>query len=257
MKEKVRVFLEGDHLEQYLLGSSSTEESLRVERFIALYPEVREAYEELQENLEIYARLHAKKAPENLKEEILTNIRTLQRKRSSFFRFGIAASIAALVCIAVTYYFWNQNKTLSLENEMVQTQIRNLEMDMKLQLEDIRNQYIVLNNPNTRKFNVRGNRKAQELKAIAYINPIKKLSYINVQNLPQLPEDQCYQMWAEVNGEMVNLGIINKGLDKEQLLALPYGDKAISYITIESQGGTNSPTVQNIVANFDYHQSGN
>ena len=257
MKEKVREFLEGDHLEQYLLGSGTTEESLRVERYIALYPEVREAYEELQENLEIYARLHAKKAPENLKEEILNNIRTLQRKRSSFFRFGVAASIAALLCISISYYFYNQNQNLTKENELVQSQIRNLEMDMKLQLEDIRNQYIVLNNPNTRRFNIKGNRMAQELKAVAYINPIKKLSYINVQHLPQLPQDQCYQMWAEVNGEMVNLGVIKKGLDKEQLLALPYGDKAISYITIEPEGGKNSPTVQNIVANFDYHKSGN
>lgn len=257
MKEKIREFLEGDQLEQYLLGSSSTEDALKVERYIALYPEVREAYEELQENLEIYARLHSKKAPENLKEEILRNIRQLQRKRSTFFRFGVAASVAAIICLGIIGVIWQQNQNLTKENEMVQSQIRNLEMDMKLQLEDIRNQYIVLNNPNTRKFNVRGNRMAQELKAVAYINPIKKLSYINVQHLPQLPEDQCYQMWAEVNGEMVNLGVINKGFDKEQLLALPYGDQAISYITIEPEGGKNSPTVKNIVANFDYHKTGN
>jgi hypothetical protein len=59
-------------------------------------------------------------------------------------------------------------------------------------------------------------------------------------------------MWAEVNGEMVNLGIIKKIEDKDRLLALPYGENAISYITIERQGGNTSPTVQNIVANISY-----
>ena len=125
-------------------------------------------------------------------------------------------------------------------------------MDMKVQLEDLRNQYIVLNNPNTKKYSVMGNKKARNLKAVAYVNPAKKLSYINVRSLPQLPEDQCYQMWAEVNGEMVNLGIIKQFENKEKLLALPYADNAVSYITIEQEGGNSTPTVQNIVANITY-----
>ena len=40
--------------------------------------------------------------------------------------------------------------------------------------------------------------------------------------------------------------------DKDKLLALPYGEKAMSYITIEPEGGNTSPTVQNIVANIKY-----
>jgi hypothetical protein len=121
-----------------------------------------------------------------------------------------------------------------------------------LELADVRNQFIVLNNPQTRKFNVKGNNSAKELKAVAYINPVKKLSYINVKKLPNLPENQSFQMWAEVNGEMINLGIIDETAGKEKLLALPYGDKAVSYITIEPKGGNNTPTVENIVAKIDY-----
>jgi hypothetical protein len=127
-----------------------------------------------------------------------------------------------------------------------------LEADMKEQLEDVRNQFIVLNNPETRKFMVNGNKKARELKAIAYVNPVKKLSYINVRKLPDLPEDKDYQMWAEVNGEMVNLGILRNIGNNDKLLALPYGEKGISYITVEQKGGNSTPTVQNIVADFSY-----
>lgn len=252
MKEKIRIFLDSDLLEKYLLGSTSTEETLQVERYIAMYPEVRDSYNELQENLESYAKLHALRAPEGLKDRILWKIRQEKRHGSKFFKYAIAASIMAFIMAGSTYFFYNQNKDLQEKNTLVNNKIKDLEMDMKVQLEDLRNQYIVLNNPNTKRYSVMGNRKAKELKAVAYINPVKKLSYINVSHLPQLPEDQCFQMWAEVNGELVNLGVIRKFEDKEQLLALPYADKAIGYITIEPKGGNETPTVKNIVANIAY-----
>lgn len=252
MKEKIREFLETDLLEQYLLGTTSDLESARVERYIAMYPEVRETYNELQDNLEAYARLHAVKAPEGLRERILMNVRRERAGRSRFMQYAVAATIAALFFAGASFFFWNQNQNLQHENAMVNNKIRVLEADMKEQLEDVRNQFIVLNNPQTRKFMVNGNGKARELKAIAYVNPVKKLSFINVRSLPNLPEDKDYQMWAEVNGEMVNLGVLRDFGDKDKLLALPYGEKSVSYITIEPKGGNTTPTVQNIVADFSY-----
>jgi len=252
MKEKIRIFLDSDLLEKYLLGDTTMEESLQVERYIAMHSEVRDSYNELQENLESYAKLHALKAPEGLKDRILWKIRQEKRRGNTFYKYAVAASIVALLFAGSSYFFYNQNKDLQEKNTMVNNKIKNLEMDMKVQLEDLRNQYIVLNNPNTKKYAVNGNRKAKELKAVAYINPVKKLSYINVSHLPQLPENQCFQMWAEVNGELVNLGVIKNFENKEKLLALPYSEEAIGYITIEPQGGNETPTVKNIVANIKY-----
>ena len=175
-----------------------------------------------------------------------------KKNNSKFYRFAIAASIVALLFAGSAFFFYDQNQDLMEKNTIVNNKIKTLEMDMRLELEDIRNQYIVLNNPNTKRLNIRGNKKAQELKAVAYVNPVKKLSYINVSHLPQLPEEQCYQMWAEVNGEMVNLGVIKQFDDKEKLLALPYADQAVGYITIEPKGGNLAPSVENIVADIKY-----
>ena len=52
MKDKIKIFLDSDLLEKYLLGSTSDQENLQVERYIAMHPEVRETYAELQDNLE-------------------------------------------------------------------------------------------------------------------------------------------------------------------------------------------------------------
>ena len=68
MKEKVKIFLESDSLEKYLLGHTTKEESQQVERYIAMYPEVRQTYDELQKNLETFAKMYARKTPEGLKE---------------------------------------------------------------------------------------------------------------------------------------------------------------------------------------------
>lgn len=252
MNDKIKIFLDSDLLENYLLGTTSKEETLQVERYIALYPEVRKVYDDLQENLEQYAKMYATKAPEGLKEKILGKIRAQNSIRRRFTRYAVAASIVTTVFAGSSYFFWTQNKDLKEENTIVSNKIKSLEADMREQLEDVRNQFIVLNNPQTKKYVVKGNQKARDLKAVAYINPVKKLSYINVRHLPQLPEDKCFQMWAEVNGQMVNLGIIKEFNDKDKLLALPYAENAIGYITIEPKGGNNSPTVKNIVANIAY-----
>ena len=252
MKEKIKIFLDSDLLEKYLLGDTNTQESLQVERYLAMYPEVRETYNELQENLEAFAKMHAIKTPEELKNKILARIKSENAGKRKFFRYAIAASFVAVIFTGASYFLWNQNRNLQEENVIVNNKIETLEENMREQLEDVRNQFIVLNNPQTRRFNVKGNNRAKELKAVAYINPVKKLSYINVKKLPNLPEDQSFQMWAQVNGEMINLGIIDQAAGREKLLALPYGDKAISYITIEPKGGNNTPTVENIVAKIDY-----
>ena len=252
MVEKIKIFLDSDILERYLLDSTTEMETLQAERYIAMYPEVRKVYNELQENLQSYAKLYAMQTPDGLKEKILARIRSERTGRSRFFRYAMAASFIAVMFASASYFFWDQNQILQEENTMVSNKIKLLEEDMKQQLEDVRNQFIVLNNPQTKKYTVTGNKKAEELKAVAYINPVKKLSYINVKKLPHLPEDQCYQMWAEVNGEMLNLGIIEQATDGKNLMALPYAKNAVGYITIEPKGGNENPTVENIVANITY-----
>ena len=252
MKEKVKIFLESDILEKYLIGDASKEESQQAERYIAMYPEVRETYDELQKNLETFAKMYAKNTPEGLKEIILSSAKKEKMVSKRFYRYAVAASVAVLVFAGSSLFFWNQNKNLQEENTLVSNKIKYLEDNMKDQLEDMRNQFIVLNNPATKKYEVKGKREGKELKAIAYINPVKKLSYINVSNVPQLPENKCFQMWAEVNGELVNLGVIKQFDDKGKLLALPYADNAVGYITIEPEGGNAAPSVDNIVANISY-----
>tara|TARA_R110000868_G_scaffold30589_3_gene112928 strand:+ start:624 stop:1382 length:759 start_codon:yes stop_codon:yes gene_type:complete len=252
MKDKIKIFLDTDLLEKYLLDATTELETLQVERYIAMYPEVRKTYNELQDNLEHFAKSYSLKTPEGLKEKILNKIKAQNSSKRKFMNYAVAASFVAMLFAGASYFFYNQNLNLQEENSVVTNQIKLLEADMKERLEDVRNQFIVLNNPQTKKYTVRGNKKAKDLKAVAYVNPVKKLSYINVQNLPHLQEGQCLQMWAEVNGKMINLGILKEAGNKDNLFAMPYAKNAVGYITIEPEGGNETPTVDNIVANIAF-----
>ena len=124
MTDKIKIFLDTDLLEKYLLETTSAEESIQVERYIAMHPEVRKTYTALQENFEAYAKLHAMKTPEGFKETILIKIKQQKRSGSKFFKYAIAASFTALIFAGSSYFFYNQNKNLQEENTLVTNKIK-------------------------------------------------------------------------------------------------------------------------------------
>lgn len=253
MKTDVKAFLESDLLERYLLGDTTDQEELQITHFMATYPEVRKQYNTLQEDLENYARSFAIPAPEDVKEKLINDFSVKYEVRS-FRWYFVAASVAAIVFAASTLMLWNKNTMLMNENEIVSNEILSLKEDIvttNVKLEDIKNQFVVLNNPETRKYVIRGNQNARNLQTVAYINPVEKLSLINVISLPELPEEKVYQMWADVNGEMVSLGVLKQS--DNRLLSIPFKENAKSYnITIEPKGGNVQATVENIVANVSF-----
>ena len=260
MNSELEIFLESDLLEKYLLGETNTLETARVEHFINKYPEAKAMYRELENNLEGYTKTFAVKAPTDVKQRVLKLVseETVKlitpAKKSSWFY--VAASVAALLFCAASTYLFNQNKFLEAQNFNFATEIKNLKNDLvftNANLEDMKSKYALLNNPETQKYVMNGNQRAKKLKTVAYINAKERLSLINVVSLPELDEEQVFQMWANVNGKMVSLGTLEKA-DKK-LLALPYQENMSSYnITIEPKGYKGQATVENMVATIDFNQ---
>ena len=251
-------FLESGLLEKYLIGDTSVSETEKVETYISKYPEVKSQYDLLQDNLEIISKFNAVEAPKDSLSNILEALddnpvialHTKQRRVSVWY--SIAASAAAILFAVTSFYFYNQNQTLLNETLVVDQEIEDLRSDIdntNSRLESVMKQFMRLNNPETEKYIIRGNKRAKNLKTVAYINPKEKTSMIEVVSLPQLPEEQCYQMWAQMQDKMVNLGILNAS-DRD-LRSIPYTENALGFnITIEPKGGNETATVENSVANI-------
>ncbi|MEC3905460.1 anti-sigma factor [Tamlana sp. 2201CG12-4] len=258
MNEKINPFLSSGLLEKYLLGETTSAETEKVESYISKYPEVQNAYNTLQFNLEVVARSNAIEAPKGILNKVLDELDeapviTLNQTKNRYkkwYKYSIAASVAALIFAGTSYLFYNQNQKLSEENQVVVDEIFDLRSDIEQNnkmLDNVMRQLLKLNNPETEKYIIKGNERAKDLKTVAYINAKERTSMIDVVSLPELPEEQCYQIWAELQGKMVNLGILNKA--DRQLRNIPYMEDALALsITIEPKGGNSIASVENSVA---------
>ncbi|MBC3757351.1 anti-sigma factor [Hyunsoonleella sp. SJ7] len=257
MNEKITTFLNSGLLEKYLIGNTNFMETQEVEAYISKYPEVQNAYNTLQHNLEIVAKSSAVEAPKNILDNILeelddTPVIALKpsKRYKKWYQFSVAASIAALIFAGTSYLFYNQNQKLNDENQVVVDEIFDLRSDIEMnnkKLDAVMQQFMQLNNPDTYKYIMQGNNRARNLKTVAYINPKEKTSMIDVVSLPQLPEEQCYQIWAELQDRMVSLGILTES--DRQLRRIPFTENALKLnITIEPKGGNHIASVENTVA---------
>lgn len=266
MNEKITTFLNSGLLEKYLVGQTTTSENLKVEDYISRYSEVQNAYNTLQFNLEVIAKKDAIEAPKQVLNDILEELDDqpvikLSRSKTyrSWYTYAIAASIAALIFAGTSFMFYNQNQKLSDynnrlndENQVVVDEIFDLRSDIQKnnqKLDAVMEQFVKLNDPETYKYIIQGNSRARDLKTVAYINPRKKTSMIDVVSLPELPEEQCYQIWAELQGKMVSLGILTE--EDRQLRAIPYTEDALALnITVEPKGGNTIASLENTVAHI-------
>lgn len=245
MEQKLHTFFQSGLLDKYVLAETSASESLKVEYFINNYPEVESEYLKLQEHLHTLAKVDAVEAPDFILDKLKStleeatkpvfNINHRQRKTPWY---SIAASIIALVCAGASYMMYQKNQDLRNENQVVVDEIFDLRSDINennQKLDNLMRQFLKLNNPDTEKYVLRGNERAKDLKTVAYINAEDKTSMIDVVSLPQLPENQTYQIWAEVQDRMVNLGILDPS--QRELQSIPYVEDALGLsITIEPNG---------------------
>lgn len=257
MNEKITTFLSSGLLEKYLLGETNSAETDMVESYISKYPEVQNTYNTLQFNLEVIAKSNAIEAPKGILNNILDDLDekpvvklNTQKNYRKWYKFSVAASVAALIFAGTSYIFYNQNQKLSDENQVVVDEIFDLRSDIEKNnkmLDNVMRQLLKLNNPETEKYIITGNERAKDLRTVAYINPKEKTSMIDVVSLPKLPEEQCYQIWAELQGKMVSLGILNEA--DRKLQNIPYMEDALALsITIEPKGGNSVASVKNSVA---------
>lgn len=237
MEKQVHTFLNSDLLNKYLVGETSLEESKEVEHFISTYPEVAEAYDLLQDNLEIVAKAGAVDLPTNMLDNILESVEEkhtpkvipLQQNKRKTSWYSIAASAAAVLFATSTFMLYQKNVELNSENNIVVGEIFDLRSDIESnnsKLDELSRELLKLNNPNSKKYVFNGNERAKNLKTVAYINPVEKTSMIDVVTLPQLPKEQQYQIWAELQDRMVNLGILDES--DRKLKQIPYVEDALA-----------------------------
>jgi len=255
-EQKLQDFLNSGLLEKYVSGETSVAENKTVETYIAQYPSIQEEYEILQDQLELTARAQAINPSSKVLDAVMqavdeSKVVPLHQKKTRLPHWlSIAASIAAVAFALTSYVLYNKNQILVDENNTIADEIFDLRNDIDNNnelLNDVMKKLGKLDNPETQKYLIKGNERAKDLKAVAYINAEEKSSLIDIVSLPELSDEQCYQMWAQIQDKMVNLGILDSA--DRNLKAVPYIEDALSLsITIEPKGGNANASLENEVA---------
>jgi anti-sigma-K factor RskA len=256
--------LEHGLLEQYLLGELNATQCEQIEVLLASDAELKAHFDALELNFENIGLDNSISPPAVVKSQLLARIKiapaqTPEAETSKVVSFtprsntkyylGIVASIAALLMIGSFWMYSQLNavkqqlQTVETNNTLLNTTIETLNTE----LERTSSFYSDIVGPDTQQYILKGNALAPEAKVVSYVNHKSKSVVINTERLPELDDDHDYQMWADVEGEMIDMGVISK--DKT-LMIMAYIDHAESLnITIEPAGGNDHPTVARLVTN--------
>ena len=251
--------LENGLLEQYMLGELNATQSEQIEQLLMSDADLKDYFNALEIDFENLGLENSVVPPPGVKSRLLAEITstssqtpkvvTLNKKSSSRFYLGIVASVAALLMVG-SFWMYSQLNEVKEQLQIVEldnSELNNTIEDLNVKLKENNASFNTIINPDTEQYILKGNTSLPEAKVVSYVNHETKTVVINTTRLPALDADHDYQMWADVAGEMIDMGVISK--DKT-LMAMAYIDHAESLnITIEPAGGNDHPTVSRLVTN--------
>jgi anti-sigma-K factor RskA len=252
----LKELIENGILELYLTGDLSRSEEQELESVIKRSPDVRDYFLKLEEALEAMAIENKVVPPPAVKKNIMAAIDDgpqvipISTKKSFNPLIGIAASFALLFGIS-SFWLYTKVNTLEEEIKVVQNEKGSLEnklLEVESNLAEVENVYDLIKNPKTEKYILKGNANSPNAIAVSYVNHESKTVLLDAKGLPQLADEHDYQLWADVDGVMINMGVIPDATD---MVAMTYIDDAESLnITIEPAGGSDHPTVERLITNI-------
>ncbi|KEZ94076.1 anti-sigma factor [Nonlabens ulvanivorans] len=254
--QHIEEFLQSGLLDRYVIGDTSDTENTMVEDMINQHSEVQLAYDKLQEELFLYANTNAITPPDYLKEQVLNKVTPRKELEPEYSKhenwLSIAAVIVALLALSGLGYLYQQNTGLKQEIVETTTQFENLERDYELndtQKRILEMRLAFIEAGDTEKYLMRGYIEEEPLRVIAYYNQPAGKAQIEIAALPELEKGLDYQLWADVDGEMVSLAVLND-LKPKTISAEILKKASDLNITIEKAGGSKHASVENLVSSI-------
>lgn len=167
--------------------------------------------------------------------------------KNKFLPFALGLIFLLLVCIAFTYYrsvIDVSEELISVRKDLKYQKIQNMEMSS--QLSTLADEFAFLDDTYTQKIVIKGNHKTEDFAILVYWNDLQKKAKVSISEFPNLNANQCLQMWADVNDQLVSIAILNFNTS---YMNVTYLENAASLtMTIEPKGGSEYPNVNDRLA---------
>lgn len=245
----IQEYISSGIVESYVLGLADAGERAEFEKLCRQYPELVKARDDFEVMLEKQALANAVEPPLSAKQQVLSAINsnsnptTTPVRRMSGWRWIAAASVVLLAVSGWLAFDANKrNRELAALNRQLQQRLDSSENLLQRIVDDHR----AMVDKGTVVVNLEGTKNAPQSKASVYWDSAKANVYLVVQNMPKLPNDKQYQLWAIIDGVPKDLGVFDVK-DENMIIKMSGVAKAQAFaITIEKQGGSPTPTLDSL-----------
>lgn len=220
---EVKEIISSGLLELYATGLASSEEAAQVVQWAAQYPEVAEELSQIQAGLDMFVKGHSIEPSPSVKDKIFARINEVETAKvvpfishkddqvarvipiSSFWKRVAAVAIVLLAGSAflnISLYRKNNDITAELnQGRQLMSSLQDESRSMENDLQVIQSKY-------STPVSLKGMDTAPDAAAKVFWMKDNGDVYLDPSSLPVVPKGKQYELWAIVNGQPVNAGII-------------------------------------------------
>ena len=232
----VQEYISSGVIESYVLGLASEEERNEFEKMCAQYPEVLAARTAFELALEKQAMENVIAPPEDLKNKIVQKISAAGKiipmqpasvRKTGWLKYVAAASV---ILLAGSLYFnislYNKNRNLRENYDNTVVKLNDMEKDIQ----------ILQQNPNVKMASMKGMEISPASYATVYWDTASRDVYLMINNMPKPPSGMQYQLWAFLDGQPIDMGLIEITEKPLQLYRLKKAQASQAFaITLEKR----------------------
>jgi hypothetical protein len=272
-------YIESGILERFVLGECTPAEEQEVISLKSKSPEIEQELKDIENTFEALDKAFSIDTSEKAKDNLMSSLFGSEdstktepkveeaplgspKKIIPFYAkpLNIAAAWTLLIISGSlnVYQFSKISQTEELLNIQF-AQTNELEQNIKetkllLAQKDevifnVSNTIPLLADSETKQILMKGTELNPEAQAKVFFNQKTKKAFVEFAELPELPSENQYQLWAIVEGKPVDMGVINLDTDNPaKLTEVPFIADAAAYaITIEPFGGKPTPTLEKMI----------
>ena len=250
--ETIKEIRESGLLELYVMGLLSGEELQQVEQAIGKFPELKSDLQSIEQALFQYSKTTQLTPSPHIKKELLQKITNNVNSTSSTKIPGssgiwkLLSLFGLFIASTLAYLYFSQDtrvKDLEKQYAALENSCDSISTSFALRLELLEQ----LQNPNKQVAFLNATDKYPSTSLNLVLNAADKKAFIQAINLPELTADQSFQLWSlKENQDPIPLDVFQIG--NETIFEVAYEDGTQNYaITIEPKGGSQSPTLENLI----------
>ncbi len=248
----IKEYISSGILELYVLGQLSPEESAEVEGMQSKYVDVRKEIYDISVSLEQYGRLTAIKVPAGLEDKIFdqlppktnttANPPTNTDPPINWKMFSLIFGLFSIFGIGM--YMWQSNKYEQQLSDLNRSIIAcdSIQQEANIQFALIDN----LNNPQNKIIELAPTKNYAGIVIYLHHNEANKKNYLQLNQLPEINEDQAFQLWSLKPGQdPIPMDVFTS---RNKIIEIGFEDQTPTYaITIEPIGGSISPSLDKLI----------